>query len=135
MIICLARSSTLCDNACRQEILHMKKLSAGSYVLALASLASVIGAQGQVLFQDNFDTTPASNWIINAATSQDRAVVGFDYSTVGVPSAPNSGGSTIGAMLQANRPGGTAALSGVSISPVGQSFSGDYQLRYEFWPS
>lgn len=113
----------------------MKKPSAGSYVLALASLASVIGAQGQVLFQDNFDTTPASNWIINAATSQDRAVVGFDYSAVGIPSAPNSGGTTVGAMLQANRPGGTAALSGVSISPVGQSFSGDYQLRYDLWAS
>src|ERR1041385_502051 len=135
MIICLARSAMLCDNACRQEILHMKKPSAGSYVLALASLASVIGAQGQVLFQDNFDATPASNWIINAAPSPDRAVIGFDYSAVGIPSAPNSGGTTIGAMMQAKRPGGTAALSGVSISPVGQSFSGDYQLRYDLWAS
>jgi hypothetical protein len=111
----------------------MKSSSARSYVLALASIASVVGAQGQVLFQDNFDTTPTSNWIINAATSQDRAVIGFDYSTVGIPSAPNSGGTTIGAMLQANRPGGTAALSGVSISPVGQSFTGDYELRYDLW--
>jgi len=112
----------------------MKKPAARSYVLAVASLMSAVtAAHGQVLFQDNFDATPASNWIINAGTAQDRAVIGFDYSGVGIPAAPNSGGTTIGAMLQANRPTGAGALSGVSISPVGQSFAGDYQLRYDLW--
>jgi len=111
----------------------MKK-PARSYVLAVASLMSAVTAlHGQVLFQDNFDATPASNWIINAATSRDQAVIGFDYSAVGIPSAPNSGGTTIGALLQANQPGTTTSLSGVSISPVGQSFTGDYQLRYDLW--
>src|SRR6476620_8036045 len=99
-------------------VTHMKKPAARSYVLAVASLMSALAAQGQTLFQDNFDSTPVSNWTINAATAQDRAVIGFDYSAVGIPAAPNSGGTTIGAMLQANRPGGTGALSGVSISPV-----------------
>jgi len=115
----------------------MKKPAARSYALAVASLLSVIAAQGQVLFQDNFDSTPASNWNINAKTAQDRAIIGFDYSSIGVPAAPNSGGTTIGAMLQANRPTGPAPTdglpTGVSISPVGQSFSGDYQLRYDLW--
>jgi hypothetical protein len=115
----------------------MKKPAARSYVLAVASLISVTAAQGQILFQDNFDSTPASNWNINAKTAQDRAVIGFDYSSVGVPAAPHSGGTTIGALLQANRPTGPAPTdglpTGVSISPVGQSFTGDYQLRYDLW--
>lgn len=111
----------------------MKNYAAlGSYAFA-ASILHIVSSQAQVLFQDNFDATPGSAWIINAGTPQDRAVIGFDYSAVGVPSAPNSGGTTIGAMLQANRPVGTGALSGVSISPVGQSFTGDYQVRYDLW--
>lgn len=103
------------------------------YALTAISLLSVISTPGQVLFQDTFDSTPAGNWTVNAQTSQDRAVIGFDYSTVGIPAAPNSAGTTSGLLLQANRPGGTAALSGVSASPVGQSFTGDYQLRYDLW--
>jgi hypothetical protein len=110
-----------------------KNVALRSYGIAVASLFSALAAQAQTLFQDNFDTTPVSNWTINAASARDQAVIGFDYSAVGIPSAPNSGGTTIGAMLQANRPVGTGALSGVSISPVGGSFTGDYQLRYDVW--
>lgn len=112
----------------------MKKNAAvRSYGLAIASLMSAVAAHGQVLFQDNFDATPASNWTVNAGTGGNTAVIGFDYSTVGIPSAPNSGGTTIGAKLQANQPGSTGVLTGVSISPVGQSFTGDFTLRYDLW--
>lgn len=110
-----------------------KNVALRSYGLAIASLMSAVVAHGQTLFQDNFDTTPAGNWTVNAASARDRAIIGFDYSTVGIPAAPNSGGTTIGAMLQANRPVAAGALSGVSISPVGGSFTGDYQLRYDLW--
>ena len=98
--------------------------------LSTVSLLSVVATPAQVLFQDNFDT--AGGWTVNAQTTQDRAVIGFDYSTVGIPAAPNSSGTT-GLLLQANRPVGTGALSGVSVSPTGQSFTGDYQLRYDLW--
>ena len=107
-----------------------------SYAFAAASLLSALAAQGQVLFQDNFDTTPASAWTILGGTTGDIATIGFDYSTIGVPSAPNSGGSTIGAILYANQPGNptpTTPTTGVSIMPVGQSFTGDYQLRYDVY--
>jgi hypothetical protein len=128
--IALIRDSAFAING----FAHMKKPAArSSYALAVASLMSALAAQGQILFQDNFNTTPATAWTINAASARDRAVFLFDYSTMGIPSAPNSGGSTIGVMLQANRPVGTGALSGVSISPNDQSFSGDYQLRFDLW--
>lgn len=103
------------------------------FAVTAASLLSAVAAHGQTLFEDDFDNTPAGNWTINAQTAQDRAVIGFDYSTVGIPAAPNSDGTTVGALLQANRPGAAGSLSGVSISPLGQSFTGDYQLRYDLW--
>src|SRR5688500_598230 len=110
-----------------------KPLAFRPYALTAVSLFSVIATPGQVLFQDTFDTTPAGDWTVNAQTAQDRAVIGFDYSTVGIPAAPNSAGTTSGLLLQANRPVAAGALSGVSVSPVGQSFTGDYQLRYDLW--
>ena len=110
-----------------------KPLAFRPYALTAVSLLSVVATPGQVLFQDTFDATPVGNWTVNAQTSQDQAIIGFDYSTVGIPAAPNSGGTTSGLLLQANRPVGAGSLSGVSVSPVGQSFTGDYQLRYDLW--
>lgn len=106
-----------------------------SYLLAAASLISAAATQGQVLFQDNFDNTLPSAWAVNAGGAGDVATIGFDYSTLGIPAAPNSGGTTIGAILYANQPGNPqpATTTGVSISPIGQSFTGDYQLRYDVW--
>jgi hypothetical protein len=113
----------------------MKKPAArSSYFLASASLLSALATHGQeILFFDNFNGTPAAAWNVNASTANDRAVFLFDYGTLGIPSAPRSGSSHIGVMLQANRPVGAGALSGVSISPVGQHFTGDYEVRYDLW--
>lgn len=111
----------------------MTKRAALRYCAFASSCLVSAVTQGQTLFSDNFDTTLATAWTINAKSSQDRAVFLFDYSSVGIPAAPNSGGTTIGVMLQANRPGGTPTLTGVSISPTGQSFAGDYELRYDLW--
>jgi hypothetical protein len=56
----------------------------------------------------------------------------FDYSTVGIPSAPNSvGGTTRGLKLEANYAG--ARFTGSSASPIGQAFTGDYILRFDAW--
>src|ERR1043165_1756448 len=103
-----------------------------SLLAASSLLAGISAAHGQVLFSDDFNTTNGSDWKVNALTGFDRAQFLFDYSTVGIPAAPNSGGTTIGVRLQANRIGGST-LSGVSISPIGQSFTGDYELRYNLW--
>ena len=111
----------------------MKKPAAlRSYALAVASLMSAVAAHAQILFQDNFDTTPSTAWNVNAGSANDRATFLFDYSLLGIPSAPNSSGTTTGVRLQANRSPGAAA-TGVSISPIGQSFTGDYQLRFDAW--
>lgn len=103
---------------------------------ALATLASQ--AQAQLLFSDNFDSNTSASWAVNKSTGANAndagsvAAFAFDYSTVGIPSAPRStGGSTSGLKLQANLAGGI--FSGLSVSPTGQSFAGDYVLSFDMW--
>jgi hypothetical protein len=47
------------------------------------------------------------------------------------------GGTTRGLKIGANLSSATAptapALSGISVSPTGQSFTGDYELRFDWW--
>lgn len=69
---------------------------------------------------------------MNASAGTHPVNVFFDYGTVGVPSAPNSGGTTFGLRLQANT-AGVGTFGGVSVSPNGQGFTGDYQVRFDMW--
>lgn len=95
----------------------------------ILSLLSV--SHAQTFFSDSLDS--GAGWTVNSGPgTANRATFGFDYSTLGIPAAPNSGGSTIGLRLEANRPGG-GVNSGISVSPTGQSFTGDYQLRFDMW--
>jgi hypothetical protein len=56
----------------------------------------------------------------------------FNYSTVGIPSAPNStGGSTTGLKLQANL--FSSALGGFSVSPNAVNLAGDYSVKFDHW--
>jgi hypothetical protein len=83
-----------------------------------------------------------------ATTENFTAIFGFDYSTISyplsIPSAPNSGGSTKGLYLTVNKnpafpfgAGNTLANGGtnssVNLYPVGQSFSGDFRVKYDVW--
>lgn len=103
---------------------------------AILAALTALGTQAQAqLFSDNFDSNTSSSWTVNAsATGNHPATFAFDYSTVGIPSAPRStGGSTSGLKLQANLPGGAAFFGGVSVSPNGQSFTGSYVLSFDMW--
>lgn len=86
---------------------------------------------GQLVFSENFDTDHSANWVVNNGPSDSVANFHFDYSTVGVPNAPNSSGNTRGLKLQANLT--SATFGGVSVSPTGQSFTGNYRLRFDLW--
>jgi len=106
--------------------------------LMAAALATV--SQAQVVFSDNFDVDSTSSWSFFSSISGDAANDNsgseadffFDYSTVGIGAAPNSqGGSTRGLKLNANI--GTGLFSATSVSPNGQSFSGDYTLKFDAW--
>ena len=113
--------------------------------VALMAIASLARAQ-TILYSDNFDVDTTANWTVNSFVGGTTASGGnaanaydffFDYSTVGIPAAPNSsGGTTRGLKLQANVTGTGPAAGlppGISVSPTGQSFTGDYQLRFDWW--
>jgi hypothetical protein len=110
------------------------------YRVLFAVATLVIGvptaARSQPLFSDNFDTTTASTWNVNISTnnpSGSAATFGFDYSALGIPSAPHStGGTTVGVKLEANFSG--AQTSGVTISPIlGTPLPANYKLQFDLW--
>ncbi len=125
----------------------------GSYFALLTSAAF-----GQLLYSETFDDGLAANrWTAQAGkgfapttfapvpmdTNFDTSFpadgindntlgFSFDYSTVGIPSAPNStGGSTKGLKLQASL--FSNALGGMSANPNGLSLTGDYVLSFDAW--
>jgi hypothetical protein len=96
--------------------------------MAILGLASVSSA---ALFVENFDADHTANWQVNNGPSDGTAQFFFDYSTLGIPTAPHSGGSTRGLRMMANQSNGI--FSGLSTSPIGQSFSGNYTLAADVW--
>jgi len=105
-------------------------------VLASAPLGCRSGEAS--VFFDDFDTDTSAAWVVNKATGANannagnRTYFAFDYGAVGIPSAPRSaGGTTLGLKLQANVTGGI--FTGLSVSPAGQSFTGDYILKFDLW--
>ncbi len=115
--------------------LYMK---ANVRILLMAGLGLALcgaSASAQIAFSENFDVDPTANWTVNTlGPGISDANFFFDYSTVGIPSAPNSGGTTRGLRLRANQlVAANTFPAGVSVSPIGQSFSGDYTLRFDMW--
>lgn len=95
------------------------------FLAASTSLASA------ALYQENFNSDPSASWTINNPGLSDvLADFHYDYSAIGVPSAPNGTG-TRGLKLTANNSGGV--FSGFSVSPTGQSFSGSYTVAFDMW--
>lgn len=99
--------------------------------IALMAMAALGSAQ----FSDNFDVDHTANWVVNRSdgdATNNVANIFFDYSTVGIPSAPGSGGTTRGLMLAANVRAGV--FGGLSASPIGQSLpTGDYRVTAQMW--
>ncbi len=98
---------------------------------AIAILGGYGTAQAQ-LYSENFDANATADWTVNLGPTDSAANFFFDYSSVGIPSAPNStGGTTRGMKLQANLINET--FGGFSVSPTGQSFTGDYTVNFDIW--
>jgi hypothetical protein len=117
--------------------MRIAKLALAAAAFAAAPSVSSAG----VLYQENFDTDPTDNWSFNSERAGDLAADGsrneanysFDYSTVGIPSAPRSaGGTTRGLKMEANIPG-TGVFTGFSTSPIDKAFTGDFTVRADVW--
>ena len=103
------------------------RFNCGACVLGLLLAASPVFGD---LYTQNFEADSTASWTVNNGPSDAAANFFFDYSTVGIPAAPNGVG-THGMKLQANLTNGI--FGGMSASPTGQSFTGDYTVAFDWW--
>jgi hypothetical protein len=83
-------------------------------------------------FADDFEVNTASNWATNRSTTDTRVTFNYDYAADGIDPAPDTAnGTTRGVKFEANLAGGQPAA--INISPLGQSFGGDYRMRFNMW--
>jgi hypothetical protein len=100
-------------------------------VAALLALPAISSAA--LLYSEDFEANPTANWTVNKSNATgSSANFFFDYNTVGIPASPGSGTGTRAIRLDANVTP-TNVLSGISVSPIGQSFTGDYRLTAQVW--
>jgi hypothetical protein len=118
---------------------HSSGVRGALLVIAGALLLSIQTAKPQSLvYSQSFDTDDTANWLINYGLGDNIADIFFDYSTVGIPPAPNStGGSTRGLKLQANvnpaTQAGLVAGYGLSVSPMNFSITENFDMRFDMW--
>lgn len=109
--------------------MHKKTFGSSCGALAVALVAAQVSAAP--LYEENFDVDPSASWTVNDPGTTDITYdFNYDYSAIGVPSAPGSS-TTRGMKLTANNSGGV--FSGFSVSPTGQSFSGNYRVAFDLW--
>lgn len=97
---------------------------------AIGDLAPDTNAQ--LVYQDQM--TSGAGWGMNSNNADSIATFGYDYSADGIPEAPNSLGgdvATTGVKLEANLQ--TSTMSVFTLYPLGQNFTGSYQLRFDAW--
>lgn len=123
--------------------------SGANYVVGSSNTATVtifnddLPAAVATPFSDNFEVDSSASWSVFYGTNgtvplRDRATFAYDYSADGIPPAPRStGGTTRGLKMEANvsEMGGGVFFSGLSASPTGQNFTGDFRLRVDWWPN
>lgn len=118
--------------------------TAGTGPLTAGATATVVDddlGPETVLFADDFTNTPIENYTITfgsvAPESLDyRADTAFDYSAYGIPPAPNSAAEdTLGFFMTVNKTiqGTVGQAAGVNAYPNGQTFSGNYALRFDMY--
>lgn len=120
---------------------NIQSSNAGNYTLVVTNSSGSVTSSVAALtvnplftpvFSDNFDVNSSANWTVNSSPANNRSTFAYDYSDIGIPSAPNStGGTTKGLRFEANL--NSSAAAALSASPVGQSFSGNYRLHFDMW--
>ena len=91
-----------------------------------------------VLWSDNLQTDTSANWTQLYAAAPDPTVDdvvtwAYDYTAVLAPPAPHSGADTHGLYMTVNKGDAIAAAAALNFYPKGQSFSGNYALRFDMF--
>ena len=95
-----------------------------------------------VLFSDNFETDTSANWLVrfgaNNGIYDATNAFAYEYVAAGIPLAPHSApGTGQGLLVAVNKYDATAigGAAGINLYPAGQSFSGDFALRFDMYLS
>lgn len=137
------------------SLTNLQGTNSGLYTVVITNIygsATNIPAMLQVntnafplLFSDSLDTDTSSNWNFFAGSNNNvpdyttnwafnYGVIPYTFNgkTFLIPPAPNStGGSTLGVKFTVNDSNGVDAA--VNIYPKGQSFSGNFALKFDMW--
>ncbi|QEG37353.1 PEP-CTERM sorting domain-containing protein [Bythopirellula goksoeyrii] len=112
-----------------------RTLSLLAAAFCVALLSDSASAQ---LFSDPMES--GAGWGIvkpgGIGQADSSATFGYDYSADGIPEAPNSQGgdtATSGLKLTANDGDAGDIAAWLTLYPLGQSFTGKYQLRFDAW--
>jgi hypothetical protein len=109
-----------------------------NFRLSILSLAAALALSNisfaATLYSQDFNVDDTANWTVlpstGANTTDFVADFFYDYSAIGVPAAPGGTG-TRGLKMTVNNSAGV--LGGITTSPNGQSFSGDYTVVFDMW--
>jgi hypothetical protein len=91
-----------------------------------------------VLFGDDLNANSSANWVLKFGANNNVADYAvdwaFDYSTIGIPPAPTSGGAdSTGLRVTVNKNDLVLSSAGINLYPAGQTFSGDFALRFDVY--
>ncbi len=129
--------------------MKLSSVSRCAWLLATACFSFSLNGFAQILFEDDFNTDTSANWIVLSGTNADEndeaynaaledytVDFAFDYSTRGIPPAPNSmDKTTLGVKICVNNNDNTTGSEamGVNLFPAKQNFSGNYAVRFDMW--
>ena len=118
------------------HVLHREGVAAALACILVISVTACAPVRAQtIVFSDDFDAgTSAANWSLFSHAGDYTAEFAFDYSTRGIPSAPNSsGGATIGLRFTVNNNDGNPATDAVSAYPIGVNLPANRVLKFDMW--
>jgi len=134
---------------------NVQATTAGNYSVVVTNVAGSVTSSVAVLgltLADDFDSYVSTSVVTNTGITNGykilfgaasggidfKAVFGFDYSTVkvptNIPSAPHStGGTTRGLYLTVNKADATAQAAAVNLYPTNQLLGGNFALKFDMW--
>ena len=127
-------------NSTRSFASCAKRLSPG-LAAAIAVFALTGTVKGQLLYSQSFETDDSANWVVHSDSLGASHIVNFnfDYSTIGIPKAPNSAPAdgTHGLQLICNvnplTQLGSTVVVGESTSPTNFSISQNFDMHVDMW--
>ena len=110
----------------------------GSPSVAFATLRDDENFSACVLYTEDFDLDHSADWTTRAASTNgvlDTTVSwSYDYSALGVPTAPHSSGfTTRGLYVTVNKADLIPVPAAVNFYPNNKQFSGNYALRFDLY--